>query len=434
MSERELADLVTAARAASASNRVELFRDRLAAFGPPAVAPLLQLHRDDPALGFFVATVLRAVGEKGSAEAWTALRRLGRDTSDAALKRFINQKLPRPDLPRPAHAAPPRDVWSPHRPAVHRPSDPVERINQARRRRSEPVLDEAEAGHVLDNLRRRELDPNRYRSTCWVCWAVVDESTNPHCGECRWLVCWCGACREPRRPWPRPRGPIGPCRNEAYLFAEELSYPDRDYLGRPILTAVAPAGDAAIMRDLLARHAIGSVYHWSPERSIKSILCHGILSRRELRRRDIREFVAHGYGSPDKEMALAGFVGVAFRVKRLMMRDWSTTPVLLELDPEVLVGAGTRFIPGNSASSRFSAVEVPALTGAEALGKLFAGDHVLVDVQAEAWVKDRVPSIAIRALHVATSDLAQPLEAHLREEFRETRPIPPIVISPAMFA
>jgi hypothetical protein len=203
-----------------------------------------------------------------------------------------------------------------------------------------------------------------------------------------------------------------------------LSYPDRDYLGHPILTALAPAVDAASIRDLLARHAIGGVYHWSPERCVASIIQHGVLSRGQLRRRDIRQYVRHGYGSVEKEETLAGFVGVAFRVKRQMMREWSTTPVVLELDPEILVGEGTLYVPGNFAASRFSANELQTFTGAEALGRLFVGDRVLVDVQAEAWVKDRVPSIAIRALHVATANHALTLEAQLRGESARHDPCP----------
>ena len=217
------------------------------------------------------------------------------------------------------------------------------------------------------------------------------------------------------------------------MFGEELSYPDRDYLGHPILTAVAPATDAPGIRDLLARHGVGSVYHWSPGRSVTSIIRLGILSRAQLHRRGIRDWVQHGYGSPEKERALSGHVGVAFRVKPLMMREWSSTPVVLELDPETLVGEGTLFVPGNSAASRFPASELSTLRGTAALDRLFVREQVLADGQAEAWIKDRIPSAAIRSLHVATPDLAQRLEARLQQWIGETRTVPVVVVSPTMF-
>jgi hypothetical protein len=218
------------------------------------------------------------------------------------------------------------------------------------------------------------------------------------------------------------------------LFGEELAYPDRDYLGHPILTAVAPEMYASEIRDLLARHSVGSVYHWSPGRSVSSIIRHGILSRAQLHRRGIRDWVQHGYGSPEKERALSGHVGVAFRVKPLMMREWSSTPVVLELEPEILVGEGTVFVPGNSAASRFPASELSTLRGAAALDRLFVREQVLADGQAEAWIKDRIPSAAIRSLHVATPDLAQRLEARLQQWIGETRTVPVVVVSPTMFA
>jgi hypothetical protein len=362
--------------------------------------------------------------KRGSAEAHTVLHRLACDAIDPLLKKYIEQCLRLPARATAAvHQSPPWPLWSdasstswlkPAQLPTVQPPDPVMRINEVRRRRGEPELDAAEIEHVLGNLKRRELDEARYRNVCWVCHAVVDESTNPHCEACRWLVCWCGACREPEHPWPRPRGPVGPCRNEVYLFGEELSYPDRDYLGHPILTAVAPASDASEIRDLLARHGVGSVYHWSPGRSASSIIRNGILSRAQLHRRGIRDWVPHGYGSPEKERALSGHVGVAFRVKPLMMREWSSTPVVLELDPEILV--------------------LSTLRGAAALDRLFVREHVLADGQAEAWIKDRIPSAAIRLLHVATPDLAQRLEARLSQWVGETRTVPAVVVSTTMFA
>lgn len=458
MSDDQLATVLAAARLAWPTNRVELFRDRISAFGDVAIAPLVGMHRTEPALRFFVVAVLADIARRGSAQARTVLRSLAEHADDPHLKNYIQHSLTLANsIDRGPLAGPMAErsrsgkrtstslqpQWQPsseswfrpaNLPPAEQPPNPVERINQVRGRRGEPELDAAEVAHVVANLRLRELDQARYRNVCWVCRAVVDESTNPHCAACGWLVCWCGACREPKQPWPRPHGRVGPCRNEAYLFAEELCYPDRDFLGRAILTAVLPALDAPDIRHLLARNGVGSVFHWSPARSVASIIQNGILSRSELARRGIRNWVPHGYGSPEKERALAGRVGVAFRVKPLMMREWSTTPVVFELNPEILAGDGTLFVPGNSAASRFATTELSSLRGAAALENLFVRDRVLADGQAEAWIKVRVPCVAIRAIHVATPDLARRLEARLPDWVGETHVAPTVVVSTTMFS
>jgi hypothetical protein len=73
----------------------------------------------------------------------------------------------------------------------------VTRINRARKARGEPTLTGAEATAVARNLMLRAAEPHRYTNVCWRCRAVVDEGTNERCAYCRWLACWCGACRKP---------------------------------------------------------------------------------------------------------------------------------------------------------------------------------------------------------------------------------------------
>jgi hypothetical protein len=200
---------------------------------------------------------------------------------------------------------------------------------------------------------------------------------------------------------------------------------DRDYRNQPILTVRPPAADAAAMAAILRGHAVSAVYHWTPMRSVDSILERGILSRAALHERGIA-YVAHGYGSFAKEQALRDFACVSLETKPWMMQTWSESPVVIELHTDVLYGIGTLFIPGNSASSLWDVAQLAALTGQAALASLFhAGRPVS---QAEAWIPRLIPRVAIRSLHVPDEALVGRLPGSVREASI------PIRVTPELFA
>ena len=358
-------EIVAEAIAASPTFRVPDYRDRIAAHGTAAVAPLMRSLQDRPDLGHFTVAVLVVIARGGSVGAVEALHQIAAGSTDPNLLKFTRDALRGlgAGTPRPTKMGSdidPAEEWDELFPATAKGSV-IDKINSARSRRGEPYLDSAESAQILENLKRRAADPRAYRNVCWHCKAVVTEEFNLHCDECNWLVCWCGACREPDRPWP-PTHEAGPCPIEAGFFGSELGYPDHDYRGRPIISANPPAPDAADIREALEHRRVTSVFHWTPARGCESILKHGILSRGELRHAGV-QFVAHGYGSPEKEDALAHYVALTFRPKAVMMKAWSRTPVVFEIDPLVVLGAGTLFVPGNSAAATFARDEVIGTAG-----------------------------------------------------------------------
>ena len=426
--------LVTEAIAAPAASRVPEYRDRIAGFGTTAVEPVMNAYRADPALGHFAVTVLTVVGRNGSSAAVEALHEIAATSGDPSLVKFARDAI-RGLRPLPAPPPTIEDEWWPPDDAFDVPATTprqsvLDKINSARSRRGEPVLDEAEAAQVLEGLRRRAANPRAYRNVCWHCTAVVTEEFNLHCEECNWLVCWCGACREPDRPWP-PTYQAGPCPIEAGYFGQELGYPDQDYRGRSIVSANPPAPDAAELTRAIRHRGVRSLFHWTPARALESILSHGVLSRDELRRAGI-SVVSHGYGSLEKETALAPYVALAFRPKAVMMKAWSRNPVVLEIDPVVALGDGTLFVPGNSASAAYSAVDIVALQGAAAFGRVWPEAAPDPISQSEVWVRSRLPRRAIRRAFVETPTLADRLLARLQT----TKPgyTPPLEVRPELFA
>lgn len=279
--------------------------------------------------------------------------------------------------------------------------DVIATINHARSERGQAILDEAEARQVRANLARHAADPERYRNKCWNCDGFVDEATNEKCRDCRWLVCWCGACRSP--DWEGPGGRQGVCRVGAWALAGVTPVPDYDFRGRAILTAQEPGADAAKIRAITGRHNIALLFHWSPARAIESILTHGILSPAELSRRGI-DYVAHGYGSREKEAFLRNYVALSLRSKDRMMADWSTEPIVWGIDPEVLTCPGVLSLPDNSAKSDFAVEKVIGSVGA-------ASYEAAVDAyrsragQVEFFVPARIPRMAIRRVFVPSAEI-----------------------------
>lgn len=416
--DRNLQGLIKAAVNAPPAERVEGFRNRLADCGGAIVEPLLQLEREQPRLGLFVVTVLEASAKRGVAIAERAIRLLITDAATAEARRSAADAIGR--VRGAGRAAP----------LTKRSYDGVvDVINDARTRRGEPILDAAELRKVRQNLARRDGDSKRYRNVCWNCIAAVDEATNEHCGDCGWLVCWCGGCRAPSFT-DRRTGEQGPCRREVWLLARRMGEKsvetDWDFRGSPILTSQKPAQDAREIATALRSHGVEVVYHWTPLRGVASILQSGILSRRMLADSGI-PFVGHGYGGRDKEAVLFDYVSLSFAPKPWMMSEWSDDPVLLELELDVLLGDGTLFVPGNSASATFSAPSLTSMTGAPAAEGLFPAGQLAV--QAEAWVYSSVPRVGIRAIHVADDLLGRLATRNIDAEF-----LRPIVVSPAFFS
>lgn len=414
----ELDSLMTAAVAAPPADRVERYRDRLAERGSPIVEPLLELERDRPQLGLFVVTVLEAAAKRGVAVAERAIRLLITEAETAETRASAADAIGR------VRGLAGRSVAT----STPRRST-IDVINDARRRRGEPTLDATELRKIRENLARRERDPTRYRNVCWNCVAAVDEGTNEHCGDCGWLVCWCGGCRAPSFV-DRRTGQRGPCRREVWLLAHRMDErsidADKDFRGRPIFTSHKPAKDAEEVASTLRSHGIERVYHWTPLRGVSSILRRGILPRRTLAESSIA-FVGHGYGGPDKEAVLFDYVSLSFAPKTWMMSEWSDDPVLLEMAPDVLLGEGTLFIPGNSASRTFSASSLKSMTGLRAAEGLFATGQLAA--QAEAWVPSFVPRVGIRAIHVADAVLGRLASRGVEPDLAR-----PIVVSPSLFS
>lgn len=196
--------LIALARDSSPVDRVEQFRDRLADLGSDVVPAMVGL-RDDSTLCRFAVTVLEVLSRKMMASAWEGLALVSNQAVDVQVRDLATEALNRV----PVSAAEMR-----RRAAVERAERAVvlvESINTARQRRGDRVLDENQAREVLHNLELRAQDPNRYHRWCWSCRAVVDAATNENCPSCGWLVCWCGACRDPKWRDRNTKEVAGPC-------------------------------------------------------------------------------------------------------------------------------------------------------------------------------------------------------------------------------
>ena len=66
-------------------------------------------------------------------------------------------------------------------------------------------------------LRVRLLpDETKRVSVCWQCHSTVYSDLNPQCPECRWMVCLCDACRDPRRD----KGPCARMAQDGFAITE----------------------------------------------------------------------------------------------------------------------------------------------------------------------------------------------------------------------
>jgi hypothetical protein len=114
-----------------------------------------------------------------------------------------------------------------------------------------------------------------------------------------------------------------------------------------------------------------------------------------------------------------------------MMRAWSETPVIIEVAPDVLVGSGTLFVPGNSAWSGFDAETLRQLTGSDAFERLWLPGSTVPVSQSEVWVRSWIPVGSLVRLHVEHEGARESLRRHLASQ--RSRPMPDIQVTPGLY-
>ncbi len=90
-------------------------------------------------------------------------------------------------------------------------------ISGIRYRLQRPALSASERKRVEQAVAGQLLSPFTYKNHCWKCGTPLTSKLNPHCHICGWLVCLCGACRQPTYVGGTG-GRSGPCPQEARLL------------------------------------------------------------------------------------------------------------------------------------------------------------------------------------------------------------------------
>lgn len=149
-----------------------------------------------------------------------------------------------------------------------------------------------------------------------------------------------------------------------------------------------------------SNHRIDAVYHWTPIRSLDSIMAVDIRPRAYLDRRGIW-YEAHSYGTWQKALDFSGHVAVSLRPQRGMFSQVHDA-VLLCLDRRVLARRGAFYVPGNSASRLHDFSTLQRRTSADDFEALFADPFARepADWQAEIWVPDGISSRWIQRIIV----------------------------------
>lgn len=247
--------LIEQARLAGPTDRIE-YRDRIAAFGSNAIAPMATWLTDDK-LGAFAVRVLGAIASLDDLsirvlEAVTVemngikSRAVARDCIDLAakLQRSIDenrriraerdaqrirsaQLARRAEVERQLSASRAERVtktrrWLEERDATMITDAPlaadasllvayIDRLDAIRASFGvEPLNGRARTG-AAESWSRLRLEPreSKREAVCWYCLSTVFSDLNPRCPMCGWLVCSCDACKEPTRfgpPCPRTVG------------------------------------------------------------------------------------------------------------------------------------------------------------------------------------------------------------------------------------
>ena len=154
------------------------------------------------------------------------------------------------------------------------------------------------------------------------------------------------------------------------------------------------------IREALARHRRGEVYHWTPAEQLPSVLQHGLLCRNQLDARGIG-YRPHSYGRLGKAEEFAGHVCVSFFPQKGMMRSESGPPALIVLPGRVIAAEGAFYCPGNTARNEDDFDDLRLRTEVEHLEELFEGgdEWRLIDWQAEVWIPDGIPIDEFQAVY-----------------------------------
>jgi hypothetical protein len=161
-------------------------------------------------------------------------------------------------------------------------------------------------------------------------------------------------------------------------------------------------------RRIVESRSIEAAFHWTPLRSLGSVLKHGIRPRARLDESGIA-YEPHSYGIPRKVYEFRHHVAISIHPQKGMM--WrADDPVLLALDPRALALEGAFYAPENTASAHVEFAAIRLLTAAAYLDALFRepGSRELIDWQAEVWIPGGVPADLIRAVFLVNEN---PIEA-----------------------
>jgi hypothetical protein len=97
----------------------------------------------------------------------------------------------------------------------------IDIIRGIHQRLGRPSPTDAERVLIEQEVRARAAWAVPRESFCWKCHKPLHSIVNPDCPICRWMVCVCGACRDPHRRDKLGRTP-GACRQEASLLSAQV--------------------------------------------------------------------------------------------------------------------------------------------------------------------------------------------------------------------
>lgn len=164
-------------------------------------------------------------------------------------------------------------------------------------------------------------------------------------------------------------------------------------------------------RRIVESRRIDAAFHWTPLRSVGSVLKHGIRPRARLEQSGIA-YVPHSYGIPRKVYEFRHHVAISIHPQKGMM--WrAEDPVLLALDPRALALEGAFYAPENTSSAGMEFAAIRWLTAAAHLDALFRepGSRELINWQAEVWIPDGVPADLIRAVFIVNDNPSEDVRA-----------------------
>jgi hypothetical protein len=182
------------------------------------------------------------------------------------------------------------------------------------------------------------------------------------------------------------------------------------------------------LRDAIIAHRIRHAFHWTPLRSLASIMVGGIRPRAYLAQHGI-EHERHSYGWERKAEDFGNCVAVSLYPQRGMMRA-ATEPVILVLDPSVLGQLGAFYARGNTAGAKYDYRETSRQTSAADFHALFetADSSTLVDWQAEIWIPGGIDADQVRGIVVQDQPTHDRVESLLAARSRSV----PVQVNPEL--